>query len=225
MHKLVLACLVGKRTLAAAKNLVQRLKRRTDGHIPFFTSDELPHYAQALLDQYGVLSTPPKRPGPGRPASPRKVPPEDLLYAVVVKRREKGRVVEVSLQVVYGTPERVAEVLGTSPVSTTVSTYGVERNNLTLRQHSRRLGRKVNAFSKEKDYLQDQLALALAYYHFVVPHRGLRQRLEQPIPTKGGRGSPKKWRQRTPAMAAGLTDHIWTMDELMSFRVPPRATW
>lgn len=122
-------------------------------------------------------------------------------------------------------PSGGAEVIGASPVSTTVSTYGVERNNLTLRQHSRRLGRKVNAFSKEKDYLQDQLALALAYYHFVVPHQGLRQRLEQPIPTKGVRGSPKKWRQRTPAMAAGLTDHIWTMDELLSFRVPPRPTW
>jgi hypothetical protein len=106
VHKLVSAWLVGKRTLAAAKNLVKRLKTRTDGHIPFFTSDELPHDAQALLDQYGVLSTPPKRPGRGRPASPRKVPPEELLYAVVVKRREKERVVEVSLQVVYGTPER-----------------------------------------------------------------------------------------------------------------------
>src|SRR5262245_63415679 len=87
------------------------------------------------------------------------------------------------------------------------------------------MGRKVNAFSKDQDYLEFQLTLAFAYYHFVVPHRGLRQRLPHPIPTKGHNGSPKKWRPVTPAMAAGLTDHVWTMDELLSFRVPPDALW
>ena len=87
------------------------------------------------------------------------------------------------------------------------------------------MGRKVNAFSKDRVYLKYQLALAFAYYHFVIPHRGLRQRLEQPQPTKGSTGSPRKWIERTPAMAAGLTDHIWTMDELLSFRVPPKSKW
>jgi hypothetical protein len=48
--------------------------------------------------------------------------------------------------------------------------------------------------------------------------------LAQPLPTKGS-GSLKLWLQRTPAMAAGLTDHIWMMDELLSFRVPPRFVW
>jgi hypothetical protein len=86
------------------------------------------------------------------------------------------------------------------------------------------MGRKVNAFSKDHTYLEHHLALSFAYYHFVVPHRGLRQRLAHPLPTKGS-GSLKRWVQRTPAMAAGLTDHIWTMDELLSFRVPPRCVW
>lgn len=223
--KLVVTWVVGKRTLAEAKRLIKRLKTSLDGHIPFFTSDELPHYADALLDQYGEVYQPPKRPGPGRPPLPYKVPPTDLLYAVVVKRREQGRVVEVSTAVVYGSPERIAEVLNGSPTSKAISTYGVERNNLTIRQHSRRMGRKVNAFSKDREYLKHQLALAFAYYHFVIPHRGLRQRLEQPQPTNGSKGSPKKWIERTPAMAAGLTDHIWTMDELLSFRVPPKSMW
>ena len=110
-------------------------------------------------------------------------------------------------------------------MSTTINTYGVERNNLTIRQHSRRMGRKVNAFSKERDYLEHQLTLAFAYYHFVRPHRGLRQRLPEPIPTKGPRASYKKWKPVTPAMAAGLTDHVWSMDELLSFRVPPKQKW
>lgn len=223
--KLVVTWVVGRRTLTEAKLLIKRLKTRLDGHIPFFTSDDLPHYAEALLDQYGQLYQPPRRPGPGRPPSPYKVLPEELLYAVIVKRRENGRVVEVATEVVYGSPERIADVIQASPVSITISTYGVERNNLTIRQHSRRMGRKVNAFSKDRAYLKWQLALAFAYYHFVVPHRGLRQRLAQPQPTKGLKGSPKKWRERTPAMAAGLTDHIWTMDELLSCRVPPKCKW
>ena len=143
----------------------------------------------------------------------------------MIKRREQGRVVEVSTEVVYGSPDRIADVLNASPTSSQISTYGVERNNLTLRQHSRRMGRKVNAFSKDREYLKYQLALAFAYYHFVIPHRGLRQRLEKPQPTNGHKGSSKKWLDRTPAMSAGLTDHIWTMDELLSFRVPPKSMW
>ena len=87
------------------------------------------------------------------------------------------------------------------------------------------MGRTVNAFSKDRDFLEYQLTLAFAYYHFVIPHRGLRQRLSKPVPTKGPNATYKKWKQVTPAMAAGLTDHIWTMDELLSFRVPPQCLW
>ncbi len=49
--------------------------------------------------------------------------------------------------------------------------------------------------------------------------------LTYPMPTKGHKGSYKKWKSVTPAMAAGLTDHVWTMDELLSFRVPPKSLW
>jgi IS1 family transposase len=223
--KLVPAWVVGKRTLPNARKLVFRLKSATDGHIPFFTSDELPHYADALLEVYGVWKTPLRQGKRGRYPLPRKYPPPDLCYAVVVKKRERGRVVKVTTRIVYGSEQQVIAALNASPVSTTINTYGVERNNLTIRQHSRRMGRKVNAFSKKRDYLEHQLALAFAYYHFVRPHRGLRQRLPEPIPTKGPRASYQKWKPVTPAMAAGLTDHVWSMDELLSFRVPPKQKW
>lgn len=223
--KLVPAWVVGKRTLPEARKLVFRLKSVTDGHVPFFTSDELPHYADALLDVYGVWQTPPRRPGRGRPPLPRKCPPPDLCYAVVVKERERGRVVNVTTRIVFGSEQQLSAALQDSPVSTRINTYGVERNNLTIRQHSRRMGRKVNAFSKDRDYLEHQLTLAFAYYHFVVPHLALRQRLTQPLPTKGPQASYKKWKPVTPAMAAGLTDHVWSMDELLSFRVPPKHLW
>jgi len=223
--KLVPVWVVGKRTLPHARRLVFRLKSATDGQIPFFTSDELPHYAAALLEVYGEWVHPPRHGTRGRFPKPRRVPPPDLCYAVVVKEREQGRVVEVTTRIVYGTTEQVEAALRASPVSHTINTYGVERNNLTIRQHSRRMGRKVNAFSKDLDYLEHQLTLAFAYYHFVIPHRGLRQRLSHPLLTKGRKGSYKKWKPVTPAMAAGLTDHVWTMDELLSFRVPPKHLW
>ena len=223
--KLVPAWVVGKRTLPNARKLVFRLKSATDGHIPFFTSDELPHYADALLDAYGELKQPPRQGSRGPLPAPRKYPPPDLCYAVVVKERERGRVVNVTTRIVYGTEEQIRTALHHSPVSQAINTYGVERNNLTVRQHSRRMGRKVNAFSKDRDFLEYQLTLAFAYYHFVIPHRGLRQRLPKPIPTKGPRATYKKWKPVTPAMAAGLTDHVWTIDELLSFRVPPKCLW
>jgi len=185
VFKLVPAWVIGKRTLRDARRLIFRLKSATDGHIPFLASDDLPHYADALLDAYGVTVRPRRRGKRGRRPLPRKRPPPDLCYAVVVKERQRGRVVRVTTRIVYGSKKRIAGLIHTSPVSATISTYGVERNNPTVRQHSRRMGRKVNAFSKDHDYLEHQQTLAFAYYHFVVPHRSLRQRLPRPVPTKG----------------------------------------
>src|SRR5215831_10630260 len=68
--------------------------------------------------------------------------------------------------------------------------------------------------------LEKHLWLSLAYYHFVLVHDSLSQRLSAPQPTRGS-GSPKRWQPITPAMAAGITDHVWTMEELLSYRVPP----
>jgi len=124
-------------------------------------------------------------------------------------------------EIVFGGEDAILALLAASPVSNTINTSYVERQNLTIRQSSRRLTRKVNAFSKERSWLEKQLWLAFAYYHFVLPNLGLRQKLPEPIPTKGEHGSPKKWQQVTPAMAAGLTDYPWTMEELLTFRVPP----
>jgi len=58
------------------------------------------------------------------------------------------------------------------------------------------------------------------YHNFCLPHTSLRQPLPQPALTKGT-GSAKQWQPRTPAMAAGLTDHVWSVREILLFRVPP----
>ncbi len=219
--RLVLAFVVGKREQAQANLLIDRLKGVSCGHIPFFTSDQLPHYANALLHGYGVsevtLNIPGKR---GPKPKPKLLPPTDLLYAQVVKRRERGRVVEVTTKVIFGSEDAIQTRLLASPVSETINTSFVERNNLTCRQCNGRLSRKVLSFSKDLSWLEKHLWLSLAYYHFVLPHASLAQPLPQPLPTRGT-GSPKKWQAVTPAMAAGITDHVWSMDELLSYRVPP----
>jgi hypothetical protein len=125
----------------------------------------------------------------------------------------------VKTKVIFGKPEAIAAQLANSSVSDTVNTSFVERDNLSQRQSNRRLTRRTNGFSKEIIWFEKQLWLSTAYYHFVLPHHSLRQRLETPEPTRGT-GSLKKWKPVTPAMAAGITDHVWTTTELLSYRVP-----
>ena len=217
--RLIVAFVVGKRTQESADLLLDRVKYVTDEHIPFFTSDQLPEYAQALLHTYGTWVQPERQGSRGRYPNPRRMPLPALLYAQVVKVREEGHVTEVKTKVIYGEPDTIAVRLATSPVSHTLNTSFVERDNLTQRQSNRRLTRRTNGFSKEISWLEKQLWLSTAYYHLVLPHHSLRQPLEIPEPTRGT-GTPRCWKPVTPAMAAGLTDHVWTTTELLSYRVP-----
>jgi transposase-like protein/IS1 family transposase len=217
--RLVLAFVVGKRNQESADLLLDRVKDVTDEHIPFFTSDQLPEYEAALLHAYGTWVQPERQGGRGRFPHPRRVPVTDLLYAQVVKVREGGRVIEVKAKAIFGQPEAIAEQLSNSPVSETINTSFVERDNLTQRQSNRRLTRRTNGFSKDIAWFEKQLWVSTAYYHLVLPHHSLRQRLETPEPTRGT-GTPKQWKPVTPAMAAGMTDHVWTTSELLSYRVP-----
>ena len=129
-------------------------------------------------------------------------------------------------RVAYGTWERVQEKL--ERVGQKVNTAFIERVNRTLRQaqgrlwraHVPGLGRREEGLAKTEEGLERRVVLVWGYYNFCLPHASLREELAQPIPTKGT-GSPKKWTQRTPAMAAGLANHRWTVRELLLFRVPP----
>jgi hypothetical protein len=182
----------------------------------------------ALLRTYGEWIQPSRKGDRGAYPKPRQVVPDNLLYAQGVKQREKGCVVGVSYRVVFGNEQQLEQYLNHSPVSQTINTSFVERDNLTLRQSNRRLTRKTNGFTKELPWLEKQLWVSLAYYHLILPHHGLRRPLAEPQPTRGS-GSEKRWQAVTPALAkpcpigllaAGLTDHVWTTTELLSYRVP-----
>jgi hypothetical protein len=95
-----------------------------------------------------------------------------------------------------------------------------ERLNLDIRQRVAAVGRRVNTLCQGEDGLRHQLALYHTYDHFGLPHTSLRQPLPQPVATNGT-GSGKLWQPWTPAMAAGLTDPVWTLREVLLYRGPP----
>jgi IS1 family transposase len=219
--RLVLGFVVGKRDQASANRLLGQVAHVTDSRLlPLFTSDQWTAYPQALLTTYGEWYCPTRRGTRGAHPKPRLRPRADLLYAQVIKHRRRGRVIAVQTRVVFGDPAIVTARLAQSSVSQTINTRFVERDNLTQRQQNRRLTRRTNGFSKDITWLEKQLWLSLAYYHLVLPHARLRTPLPAPEPTLGT-GSPRRWRPATPAMAAGITDHLWTVRELLSYRVSP----
>jgi hypothetical protein len=147
---LLLAVVPGKRTSENCRLIVREVKERTGGRADLLiTSDAYAPYATEIEEAYHRLVPVPRRSGPGRPPNPRRVMPEFLCYATVCKRREKGRVVEVTRALVFGAACVLAWLLRRSEVSEQINTAFVERHNGTDRRQNGRKHRKTNGFSKE----------------------------------------------------------------------------
>jgi hypothetical protein len=203
-HRLVLAVVPGARSAENAAAIVEEVKRRLDDQPPaLMTSDELPAYATAIETTFGVPAPPPPQRGPGRPrVAPELRLPEGLCYATVHKHRENGRVVAVEQEQVFGTPQDLEEALGDSSASSVVNTSFLERQHATDRGKNARKSRKTYRFSKDWEVHEAMTYLTMYGYNFCWCVRTLRVRDEE-----------GRWRERTPAMAAGLTDHVWTWRE------------
>jgi hypothetical protein len=141
-----------------------------------------------------------------------------LLYAQVVKRTRRRRIVEVIHRVVIGTQTKVDAVL--APCGWQINTAMVERLNLSLRQRVAAIRRRSATTCKSATGLTQPLILFQVYHNFVLSHASLRLPLPAPEATNGT-GSARQWQPRTPAMAAGLTDHVWSLKEVLLYRVPP----
>ncbi len=186
-------------------------KRDKSIELPIFTSDDWDAYKNALIEVYGVPEQPEYK-GRGRPHNPKKVPPPDLLYAQVIKHKKNDEVVSIEKRVVFGNEEKILNTLKQNGNTITINTSYVERNNLTARTGVSRLIRDTINFSKCFQMLTAHMCFFFAWFNFVKPHDALKIEVADGI---------RRWKQRTPAMAAKITDHIWTLDELFNVNVKP----
>jgi IS1 family transposase len=208
-HRLVVSLVPGKRTEEKVQQLVRDFKERTGGRLMnLLTSDEYAPYKAAIFAAYALEQEQPRTGRPGRPKKPRKVLPKGLTYATVHKERQKGRVVKVTTRVVFGTLAAVMAALARSLVSKVVNTVFIERHNGSDRNRNRRKVRKTCCFSKDWQVHEAMTYFTMYSYNFCWPVRTLRVKV-----------GDKEYQQRTPAMAAGLTDHIWTVREWATYPV------
>lgn len=187
----------GPRTQGTAATLIAQVVARTQ-QLPLFLTDGWKPYTAALLQVVGVVYRPRRRGKVGRKPKPRLVAPHTLFYAQVVKvRNTAGHVVEVHRRVIFGGPRRFLKQLGLRQLGATIQTAFMERWYGTLRGLVAPLRRRTRCLSWSRARHQGKVWLIVSLYNFVMPHKSLRQ----------GR------RARTPAMAIGLTDHVWSYRE------------
>jgi IS1 family transposase len=200
----------GERTTETAASLIAQVVARLRG-VPLFLTDGWKCYPPALLQILGRIYRPRRKGKVGRKPKPRVVAPDHLFYAQVVKVRDRaGRVVDVRQQVVFGGPRRFFHQLSRRGLGITIQTAFMERWYGTLRGWVAAVRRRTRALSWSETRHQGRIWLMVSLYNWVVPHRSLRQ----------GR------QPRTPAMAIGLTDHVWSYTEYIWLPVhdDPRDT-
>jgi IS1 family transposase/transposase-like protein len=210
--RLMIAAVVGPRTLGMAQEVVAVTKARVAG-IPAFFSDGFTCYLAALIAAFHVVTTFARTGKRGRPRKPLCVPHPDLVYGQLVKQKKQGKLLTLSTRVVLGA-ERLTHL------GFTISTALVERVNLTLRQALAPLARKTSSFCKDRERMRQRVVFFQAFYNVARPHMSLRQPLPLHKRTRRGAICPR-WQERTPAMAAGLTDHVWTFRELLTAKFEP----
>jgi IS1 family transposase len=215
LSKIIPVLHLGARTQDAAHRVIHDLcQRLAPGCIPVFTSDGLNHYFYALTAHFGQWIR-----GVGRRVGQWQVA-AGLLYGQVKKHYRRRRLVRVTQVLRCGTHTALKTALQTLGLSGRLNTAFVERVNLTLRQSVAALVRRTWSTAQDAPQLLLHVDWWRAYYHFIRPHESLRVLLAQPI-DRGNKRQPQRYRQRTPAMAAGLTSKRWTVQELLALPLPP----
>src|SRR5438128_8461434 len=185
------------RDMALIRRLIERV-RRCAAHRPLLLcTDGLPSYVRAMRETFRD----PVRTGTG--GRPRLRPWRNVLIAQVVKRYERRRVVATERRIIDGTPARVETLRRRPQGDGVINTAYIERLNATFRERLAPLARRCRALARQTLTLHEGMFLVGTVYNFLTPHYSLDQ------------AGPAT----TPALA-GLTDHCWTMQELLSFHVP-----
>ncbi len=150
----------------------------------------------------------------GEPGRPPLRPWDGIYIAQVVKQYAHKRVVAVSRRIVQGTQAQIDALLQLTQDGGSINTAFIERLNATFRSYITALIRRGRALVRQMTTLHNAMYLTGTVYNFCTYHQSLRVPLSLP-------NNQRRWLRRTPAIAAGITDHLWTIQELLSFRVPP----
>jgi hypothetical protein len=188
-----------QRAMPLIRRLIERVKRGAARRPLLVCPDGLVSYMRAIRETFRE----PVHTGQG--GRPRLRPWRHILIAQVVKRSERRRVVETERRMVDGTSARVETLRRRSQGDGVINTAYIERLNATFRARLASLTRRGRALARHTLTLQHGMYLIGTVYNFCTPHASL---------AHAGCGT-------TPAMAAGITDHCWTVQELLSFHVPP----
>jgi IS1 family transposase len=214
--KLVPVLYLGPRTQHAAHMVIHSLRQMlAPGCLPLFTSDGLNLYFYALTAHFGHWLQVCRR---GRNVRQWQVT-AGLIYGQVKKCYQRRKLVRVTRVMRVGTEAALQVTLQHLGFSGRLNTAFIERVNLTIRHGVAALARRTWATAQQSPNLLAHLEWWRAYYHFVRPHEALRVALVQPR-ERGGKRLAQRYRQRTPAMAAGRTTRRWTVREVLSYPLP-----
>jgi hypothetical protein len=216
--KLIVSMVVGRRNADTVVQVFTDYYDRTDGYFPeLIATDGYTVYETVILDTYGVWLTELDMTAEEveefrQDGMPEFYFPVQITYARVLKEKAGGRVVKVTSEVVLGSQEQAEKTLAKSEQSQKINTSFVERWFGTQRQFNGRKKRKAYTFSKELSFHEAATWLLVVWYNFGWCVRTLRQKVQE---------EPPRYHGRTPAMAAGLAEHAWTMPELISYPLYP----
>jgi len=187
------------RDMPLIRRLIERVRRCAAPRPLLVCTDGLCSYIRAIRETFrDPVHT-------GKGGRPRLRPWRNVLIAQVVKRYERRCVVATERRIVDGTPARVETLRRRSQGGGVINTAYIERLNATFRARLASLTRRGRALARRTLTLQHGMYLIGTVYNFCTPHERLC--------VAGGK--------QTPAMAAGITDHCWTIRELLEFHVPP----
>ena len=190
-----------QRDMPLIRRLIERVRRCAARRPLLICTDGLVSYVRAIRETFrDPVYT-------GQGGRPRRRPWPNVLIAPVVKRYERRRVVETERRIIDGTAARVETLRSRSQGDGVMNTAYIERLNATFRERLAPLARRCRALARHGLTLHDGMFVVGTVYNFCTPHESL-----------------SHGRKTTPAMAAGITDHCWTMPELLSFHVP-LARW
>jgi transposase-like protein len=187
--------------------LMQRVRRCALCRLLLFCVDGCRAYIDAIRKTF-------REPIPGPTGRPRLRAWDGIVITQVVKQYAHGRMVGVIRRIVQGTEAQVKVLLRTTQGVGVINTAYIERLNATFRSRIASLVRRGRALARQIPTLHDGMYLVGTVYNFCTYHKSLRVPLYLP-------NRRHRWLRRTPAIAAGLTDHRWSVQELLSFRVPP----